>query len=717
MIYTPADFPILEKMQSVEMVCNKKGLRKKKHYREIFNITNAFDIESSTIRLPDGPHSFMYVWQFAAGADVCVGRTWQDFFRLMETLRDYAQEVKDARGYDELPLFVVYVHNLAYEFQFLSGLYDFKPEDVFLRGPRKPIYARMYECIEFRCSYLLSNMALEKFLQQMKAEHQKQSGQEFDYKKIRYSWTALDEKEMRYAVNDVLGLVEAVNEQMSRDGDTLRTIPLTSTGYVRRDCKRAVSVIRDYIGTLLPNEEQYKMLRAAFRGGNTHANCHYTGKILDDVYSNDMVSCYPAQQLTRDFPSTPYKWLDNPTPERIMSFIRKNYSVVFEAYFEGLELIDEREPIPYLSYSKTVSKGAELTGEETEDEADGKRVLLDNGRILRAQISKMTITELDFLIILRQYDFKKLAIGKAMIAKKAPLPWCYKSVIKDYFEKKTSLKGNEDPDIVYQYEKSKNKLNGIYGMSAQDPVHQQIDFVNGDYIRHDYDSEDAQDSLKKANFPYQWGVYTTAWARYALQDAIDIAGDRVVYCDTDSVKTLGKVDFTELNDRLRESAQKAGACAQMPSGQMSFMGLFEEDAHYSQFITQGAKRYAFVKKGKLGLTVAGVRRTVNEETGERFAVEELRAAGGLEAFKPGRFIKDGSGEKIFVDGMEWIAAGKSESVYNDNDNLDILIDGHDLHISRNVSIIDGTYKMTHSRDYADLLKKINLYGKWKKETA
>ena len=48
--------------------------------------------------------------------------------------------------------------------------------------------------------------------------------------------------------------------------------------------------------------------------------------------------------------------------------------------------------------------------------------------------------------------------------------------------------------------------------------------------------EEIEKALKGAAFPYQWGVYTTAYARKQLQDAIKLCGDKIIYCDTDSMK-------------------------------------------------------------------------------------------------------------------------------------------------------------------------------------
>ena len=240
-------------------------------------------------------------------------------------------------------------------------------------------------------------------------------------------------------------------------------------------------------------------------------------------------------------------------------------------------------------------------------------------------------------------------------------------------------------------------------MSATDPIHQEIKYNGGDYLRSGYETmkpEEIEKALKGAAFPYQWGVYTTAYARQQLQDAIKLCGDQIIYCDTDSVKTLGDVPIHKLNDALRKRAETVGAYADDMNGKRHYIGVFESDGHYKEFITQGAKRYAYIDDaGKMGVTVAGVSKAINEDTGISFAVEELKT---LKRFKPG---------------MKWVKAGGTQAVYNDADDIDYTDQetGKHLHITKNVAIIPSTYVMTHSRDYALLLNEIQLYKDFRRE--
>ena len=479
-----------------------------------------------------------------------------------------------------------------------------------------------------------------------------------------------------------------MKKRVSMNGDNLITVPLTSTGYVRRECKESLKGHYYDITEMKPDERQYRLLRKAFRGGNTHANARKANKILTDVYSYDIVSCYPTQQLTQSkFPMKPFRWLDERlTLDRVFKFIGLGYAVVGLYQFKGLRLKNKKTPIPYISLGRCDALGFKL----------------DNGRILECSYCEIALTEIDLEIILKQYFFDEVAVMECMVAQTDFLPAEYRKVIQDYYDNKTWLKGSTTDEEQYLYMKSKNMLNSVYGMSATDPIHQEIKYSGGDYVRSSYDTmseEEKIKALKNAPFPYQWGVYTTALSRKQLQDAIDLCGDKIIYCDTDSVKTLGPAPITSLNDKLLKKAIAAKAYADDRDGNRHYIGLFEQDAHYDRFITQGAKRYAYEQDGKLHVTVSGVTKQRNEKTGEYFAVEELKK---LERFKVG---------------MTWVKAGGTMAVYNDDDDFDYTDPetGRTVRITKNVAIIPTTYKMTYAKDYALLLNEIKLYGQYKSE--
>ena len=678
----------------------KKGRRKRQNKHRTLNVYAAFDIETSVLWLNDDHslydcHGFMYVWQFQIEEYTVIGRTWPDFFIFLNDLRTAIERISDDNKLSLNPFLVVWVHNLQYEWTWLSGLYPFKNEECFFRDVRKPLYCRMFDTFELRCSYIQTNLSLAALCKQTGVK-QKLSGQKFDYEKLRFPWTELTDYELEYIITDVESLVQAMKYRVQRGGDSLVTVPLTSTGYVRRDCKEALKDHYLDLREMKPHEQEYRLLRKAFRGGNTHANRYYVGQIVDDVYSYDISSSYPTQQLTHPFPMKPFRWLELTSKtargriERVLQFVGLGYAVVGNYQFKNIRLKNHREPMPYISLSKCQALG--------DDEIE---LRIDNGRVLECAYLEIALTEIDLQIVIDQYDFDYIDVVECMVSKKEMLYKEYRDVIQNYYNRKTALKGDDSEDGKYMYLKSKNSLNAVYGMSATDPVHQEISYNDGDWkisSYEDFKPDELEKLLKNAAFPYQWGVYTTAYARKQLQDAIKLCGDKLIYCDTDSVKTSGPVPINKLNDKLLKAAVLNNAHADDMNGKRHFIGLFEDDGHYDQFITQGAKRYAYISDGHMGITVAGVTKKINEKTGVPFAVEELKT---LERFRPG---------------MKWEKAGGTMAVYNDNDDFDYTDPdtGNTIHISKNVAIVPSTYVMTHSRDYKRLLNEIELYGDYQK---
>jgi hypothetical protein len=312
-----------------------------------------------------------------------------------------------------------------------------------------------------------------------------------------------------------------------------------------------------------------------------------------------------------------------------------------------------------------------------------RNALYDNGRILQAEYIETTVTDIDFRILLSEYDFDDCAPFDACHARYGNLPPELIKMNIKYYIAKTELK-NVDGEEIY-YMKSKNKLNSIYGMMAQDPVKQTIDFINDEFIeRADPAQELLMASNKKAFLCYQWGVWTTAWARYRLEEGIRLAGDAFVYCDTDSVKYLNDINWTSYNKQREKDSKKSGAMAKDPKGEMHYMGVFEEEGTYSEFCTLGAKKYCYRETpvSHISVTIAGVTK--------KKGGKELEEFGGMSAFKPGTIFRK---------------AGGMEAVYNDNPEIKTFhIDGHDINITANVVLRESTYTLGITAEYERLLE-------------
>ena len=658
------DYNLIKGLQIQKRRKGNQGKRDTK--RKYLNCICAFDIETTNDR--KSQQAFMYIWQFQLNDITVMGRTWREFLDFLTGIAKHlANDV----------YMVIFVHNLSFEFQFLRGIYQFDKDEVFAIDSRKVLKCEMLSHFEFRCSYLQTNMSLKAFTEKMGVQDVKLSGDDFDYTKTRYPWTELSDLELQYCINDVKGLVEAMRIQMDLEHDSFYTLPLTSTGYVRRDVKAAM---RHYnkqdLKDQLPDYEVFKMLREAFRGGNTHANRYYSDMIIKDVHSYDRASSYPDVQINCLFPVSPWLKENGMDLDRCLKKIYKHRrACLMRVKLFNLRLTDPMTGAPYLAKAKCRN----VINPDN-----------DNGRLLACDYCETTLTDVDFKIVLKQYTFDYIEFIDFYHCRYGKLPKQLRETVLNYFRQKTELKGVAGQDLYYM--KAKNKLNSIYGMSVQSPVKQSIDFLNDFVERCDDETELLTKANKKAFQNYAWGVWTTAHARAELEKAIDLAGPGFIYCDTDSVKYIGNVDFTKLNGELQRRSEENGAAAMDPKGNMHYLGVWEHDAEYKQFKTMGAKKYAYVyPDDSLGITVAGVSKSKG--------AEELQQAGGL---------------KMFKEGFVFRKAGGTESIYNDFPELDhITREGRDIPITSNLYIRDSEYTLGLTGEYRRLLERADY---WRKAT-
>ena len=436
-IYSPHEVNIEELLKDCPRIKNKAGNPGRKNKPIIIDMVCAFDIETSFLR--DIEQSFMYIWQFQLGEYTMIGRTWEEFTDLCLRIK-HSIKAKER--------LIVYVHNLSFEFQFLRGIYPFNKDEVFCLDRRKIAKCEMYKAIEFRCSYVHSNMSLDQFTKKMKCKTRKLVG-DLDYSVIRYPWTELTDTEMAYCINDVIALREALINEMQIDGDNLDTIPLTSTGYVRRKCKEAMrkkTAFRSYIAEQLPDYELYKVLREAFRGGNTHANRFYVGKILQNVNTVDRSSSYPDVLVNHEYPISYFAHFGACSMERFLTNkdVHKRACLI-RISLRNVRLINYFEGVPYLSEDKCNNV---ING------------LLDNGRILSADYLECTITDIDYNIIASMYKWDNPCILDSYFARYGMLPKEFTDVVKEMYKDKTKLKGDDASAILY--EKIKAMINALY---------------------------------------------------------------------------------------------------------------------------------------------------------------------------------------------------------------------------------------------------------------
>lgn len=634
------------------------GVGKKANRKYMDDFITA-DIECTNIHALE--IALPYHWQIYAGGVYYFGRFWRDFAHILNNIRCKKT-------------LVCYIHNLGYEFQFLKSWLPFQPEKVFAMDSRTVLRASVGG-IEFRCSYMLTNQSLHELTKTWDVKHKKLKD-DLDYRVYRTPFTALTPREESYCVNDVVGLYEAIQAIMKARKVTTKTIPLTKTGFVRSAVKEFLKYTMTACEQIQSDYEVFTYLRAAFAGGRVHANPSWVGQIMPDVHSADISSSYPAQILTRKYPVTAFKRVDN---GRIRELYKKK-ALLINARIYDLKIKRGFLHCPCISRHKI--RGA-------------SKCIDDNGRVVACDVFTCTITDIDLKLWAHIYDFE-IEVLDLWAADYGLLPQQLRGYVADLYRKKTKLKGI--PERKTEYNLAKEDANSVYGMMVFDIgrprwIYKDMEIVLDESVP---EEEHYKKSIKRNPLIYAWGVWVTAWSRWALQEGIDVVGEYLGYTDTDSVYYQGEHDFTSLNEVLKKRAIKCGGYETDSKGVTHYVGCWEFDPPTDNFCTWGAKKYCTQTGDDLKLTTAGV----NKEKG----AAELIKGGGIDAYQPG---------------FTWLEAGGTRSVYKDfiippdspgfkalSKYLDDFQLGHDC---TGVYITDTTYTLSLAPSFLKFLDSKDFY--------
>lgn len=663
-----------------------------KYPNTYYNISSSFDIESTTIETEyniingkkvykENPYGFMYHWQFCIKDKVVFGRTWEEFELFLKRL-------KRAMKLNKKRILVVYIHNLAYEFQFMKDFLDI--ENLFAKDKRKPMKVNV-KGIEFRCSYFLSNMSLAKFCENSEDVKHYKLVDTYDYRKKRLPNTPLTEEELGYCYNDVRGLCECLDSMLKYD--TIATLPLTNTGFVRREYRQAMKQNKKnherFVNTAL-NTEQYTMLKKAFRGGNTHANRFLANVILDNVHSFDISSSYPSSMAIDLYPMGKFTECTIDSQEKLDYFCTE-FCCVFEVEFYNI-VLNKNEVIPYIDIAHCEKQS---------------NIINDNGRVLSADMIKLTLTNIDLDIIRQTYTFEGFEIKKSMYAEKGKLPKELREKLMHFYTLKTQLKDIENKE--YEYMKSKNRLNATFGMCVTDIANDEIIYNEDEMLWEEYKANLEEEIEKfygsRNNFlSYQWGVFVTANARKRLQTMLNIVGRDVIYTDTDSIKFINDKhikEFEDYNKILIEQAENNDIPAYVDRIEVKdgkeitkrfYLGTWDNDGNYKRFKTLGAKKYAYEKIRK------------DKKTGQEKKIFEVTVSG---MGKKKGAERVGSIENFNI-GTTFSDIGRTTSWYNDNKPHKITLDGCTFTTASNIGILDTTYTLGVTMEYFELIENNSI---------
>lgn len=691
----------------------------------------SFDIETTSW---DENYSSMYSWSLGAAlyqdlikcnnnddlenvTESIFARTWVDFDSLLFWLDDVAKE-KEAR-------FIILVYNLDFEWSYLQKNIDFLAKCYVDKYPT--VIEGNHNIMSIQAGNIIFLDAARLFgLGSLKQNAAKYGFKklEYDYELKRHSGTKLSEEEIKYNMNDVLiTLGSWAKVQFYAGVEHINSAALTQTGMIKnilknnpsvneeiqsydylnksngRYYKRKISIKAykkavDSASKVFPQdtyEEVIKLCEAAFSGGFSHANIFIQGKTLFNVASADLGSAYPGAMQANWYPRRLIKKEDE------LNTLRKILQELPDNYMELAKLT--REHLPSFGVCTIVISNINVKVFETDKGKctiplisehkllDSKNAIFDNGKLVEAEMVKISCSTIDIITWRQVYDFKITnceELYQGANIRNLPDYWlnavdyCYsaKTILKNTIKK---YKSNDDWKNEYR------KLNGVgeaeikhvESMESHEAGHY-LDIVllqrkaelNGLYgimvmhvLRQSYQyNEDKSISKKpiemrkvKDGTNYLWGIIVTSIVRLwevCFSLFLINKNQLPLYWDTDSVKFLYDIEpdilVKEFNDYVGNMNNSHPA-----------LGAYDYEGSYKAFKTLGSKRYAVVElnektnKIECFTTIAGLPKLVFGKfltgeldkylkiTDEKDAIEQT-----LYYFKPNIFVDESATNKL-----------------------------------------------------------------------
>lgn len=659
MIYNINDFPYHDFFCDID---NEKTYSKRGY--NYINKFNSFDIETTSTILNNKKIGFMYLWGFSFfNKYIIVGRTWEEFVKFIEII------VESMRNKDKC--MVIYVHNLNFEFIFMKDFLKKYETKIFAVDVNEPIQYNVEKYIEFRCSKKLTSLSLAKAGEKWNSKNRKLNQDDFnldlDYKKLRTPKTKLTDAEMNYFIADLKTTAEIPQIIAEKNGDNIKSIPLTATGFIRRKIYNVCKSDEYYnlYRTLSLDNEIYSMLRDNSKGGDVGLS--YRPKIKNQIYKNvasyDEVSAYIYSALVQYVPINKFKRIDRINEGNFKKCLNK-YCCLFDIEFSEIELKNNKD-MPIISISHIINDYADI-------------IISSNGRLIKGKKVMMTLNEIDYYCILKYYNIKNINVRNFHYAIRGRLPYQIRESIFKILKEKIDLTYLKGTEKEYIYQQKKEELNGIIGMMMTELIHDDIKITSKGWNRQSTSNSD-NDYFLKTYFHkryhflyYPWSNWIISHSRLNLYELCECF-EKHLYHDTDSCKGINP-DTEKINKYNEKRAERVRKHGYEYKG--IIIGSAIKDAEYESFIIHNSKQYAYIKDGQINITSAGMK---------GIAKKQLKK---LEDFKPGMIFKSAS----------------NKAIYNFADIHEIEINGEQITTASNIYIEESDVKL---RDYDNIYDILN----------
>ena len=619
-------------------------------------------------------HPIGWIYQWCFSYPCRNGDRWLVYGRKPSQLAYCMEKIKEVNKLDENNKILIFCHNLSYDYTYFHGFLQdqfSEPGELLAVGSHR-IITYTIAGLEFRDSLKVSQKSLYKWGKDLGVKHPKLIDL-IDYGQTRYQDSELYKNDWRYMFRDVITLDECIAKQLDIWQDFTKNMPLTSTGYIRRETRKEFKkhkANKDYFRKKALNLELYRYCKTEAAGGLTHGNRFYAEHTVDieeirrklgrkdiSIRHRDFVSHYPSQQITKYCPGSQFAlYYDCEQDEKrkilhVDDLLNLDKCILVSIQIWGLKLRDGIT-IPYAQECKLQA-----------GEKEKLDLVCDNGRVLEmlSGSSVVVLNEHDLKWYKKLYTFKYKII-KVFTASRAPFPKYLTNTVRKYFIKKTELKSvvkqvkkeHGDNSIEYIAAKineqiSKGMLNGIFGMTMTDPVRvKYFECDDGRWDKEVLSGEEIEKRLNKyysgkKNFNnYELGCWTTSHARDELMDFAELIGwGYILYTDTDSLFYISTPEIEEKiearNKQFRDEDDINGWYIEVNGKRVYFNQFDDENEDIIQFRFLHAKCYAYVTSdGELHATIAGV----PERHGDTTRVSEL---GSIHELTPGKVFKECGG--------------------------------------------------------------------------
>lgn len=654
-------------------------IKQGKYSNNYWNLKCGFDIETTTYR----DRSYMYIWQIGINNKAFFGNTWEEFNDCLNIINKYidslnSQKAKERHKKEFKAQVICFIHNIAFEWQFVRK--EIPVTDVFLKSLREPLYFESNN-IKFLDSYQITHMSLAKLAQRF-CITQKMVG-DIDYTILRNATDGkhLTLKEMKYCENDVLILCEFAKYYFNRFLVNNEMI-YTETSIVRHTLKKAFKeqnqLTKQDIFEMYPKtfNEYLMYMEYLFAGGWVKSSVDAFGKILTNIKCKDITSSYPAQIAHRYYPLSKFKTIKVDSKQMFNNMLNRYCCILDVTLFN----VKKTTIHSIISTSKIVN-------------IDTGRILVDNGRIAEVEKVRLLMTELDWEIFNKFYDYDKfkIVINSFKIAVRGKLPAYVVSTMLDAYEKKEELKlqGKD-------YFNEKCFVNMFYGCFVT-KIHK-FNYIikNGEITK---ELNDYYKQIRSSVLSPFWGVWCTSWARYQELSAVYANADCVVYGDTDSVKGYNMSDdyFNSYNAEQIKKNKKLCEKYNKNFDLIKELGCWDSEPTYQLFKTIGCKRYiGFDENNKLSVTIAGVPKgTLESVVGIDPDKNKKYYTNSQKALEVMELLKDG---QTFVN-------CKTGAIYNDDEHSDI-INGELMSSKSSVAINNIDFTIKVSKEYIEYINQV-----------